>query len=79
MELEFLNYKNCTFVQCERAFVFDDFGQTIDDAVVLFIVCILSLESNFDDLKRLHDEHLGPPWINNDAPATMPLKKAKKD
>lgn len=35
----------------------------------------MGLESDFNDFKGLHNHHLRPPCIDNQVPATMPLKK----
>ncbi len=49
-----------TFVKSVEALVFGDFFKTVDHAIVVSVPWSLSLKSDFDDLERLHDEHLEP-------------------
>lgn len=72
-----LNQRKSTFVECERAFIFDNFREAISDAVVERGFLALGLESHLDDLEGLHHEDLRPSCFSGDLPATMPLLKAK--
>ncbi len=49
-----------TFVKGAKTFILSDFLKAIDHTIVIRIVRSLCLESDFNDLERLHDEDLEP-------------------
>lgn len=74
-ELRFLTYQNVTFVKGKWALIFDNFGETIYDTLVLGILLILGLESDLNDFKGLHDSDLGPAFVKRVLPVTMPFNR----
>jgi hypothetical protein len=52
------NVERYTFIQSKESFVFNNFGETVDDTSVGLVTSLLGLESDLNDFKGLHDNDL---------------------